>query len=241
MSTVIPQCTSCKTKDCYINRFASSSWKKIIEQLKTTKKYKKGQSVFREGDKVDGIYFIYKGKIKIYNSGPKGRVMIVRLANTGEIFGHRGFGKKMIYPISAAALEDSMICFIPLQSFSDSLYHNPDLMYHLMFFYADELKRAEYKLRSLSMMTAKQKVAEVLLTTRSIFGTIRSDGHDWIDISLSRQELADISGISLEEIIRTLSMLKKEGAIAISAKAIAIANEKVLSALLEGFDNLLLP
>jgi CRP-like cAMP-binding protein len=241
MSVSKPQCTSCKTTDCYVNRFASPSWKTIIGELKTEKKYKRLQVIFREGEPVSGIYFIYKGKVKIYNSGPKGRIMIVRLAKTGDIFGHRGLGQQMIYPISAAAIEESVICFIPFKVFSDSLYHNPDLMYHLMFFYADELKRAEYKLRSLSMMNVKQKSAEVLLTLRSMFGTTDRNGEEQLNITLSRQELADIAGISLEEIIRTLSLFKREGAISMSGKEITIVNDKLLKALLTGFDNLLLP
>ena len=147
----------------------------------------------------------------------------------------------MIYPISAATLEDSTICFVPFKNFSDLLYHNPDLMYNLMFFYADELKRAEYKLRSLSLMNVKQKVAEVLLTIRNIFGTTVRDGTELLNVALSRQEMADIAGVSLEEIIRTLSLFKKEGAIYILGKEIAIVSDKQLKDLLIGFDNLLLP
>jgi len=220
--------------------YCTDEWKKILTQKKNSSRYAKGQTIFLEGDPVPGIYFIYRGKVKIFNTGPKRRTQIVRLAGKGDIFGHRGFGHQMVYPISAAALEDTVACFIPHHEFLDALNHNPPLVLQLMLFYADELKHAEYKLRSLSQMTVKQKLAEAILMLRHIYGIKRTDDMKVLNINLSRQEYADIVGSSLEEIIRTFSQLQKEGAIKLTRSTVAIQDESLLKEHLKDFRNMML-
>lgn len=236
-----PTCTNCDSTNCFVNRFVAEEWKQKLAANKTVKHYKSGTVIFREGDPVYGIYFIYSGKVKVYNTGPDGRSQIVRLAGNGNILGHRGLGNQLLYPISASALEDSSICFITTQDFITALEHNPSFAINLLMFYAAELRRAEYKLRSLSQMTVKQKLADAILTVRDIYGIKKSHGRKVLAVKLSRQEYADIVGASIEEVIRTFSQLKKEGILILERKYICIAKEKELAKLLEGFRNILLP
>ncbi|MCX6291644.1 MAG: Crp/Fnr family transcriptional regulator [Bacteroidetes bacterium] len=241
MKFINPSCVSCSAKNCFINKYCTDEWKKTLSEKKMSNRYSKGQVIFLEGDSVPGIYFIYKGKVKIYNTGPKGRTQIVRFADKGDIFGHRGFGQHLVYPISAAAIEDTVSCFIPYKEFLEALNNNPPLVLNLMLFYADELKRAEYKLRSLSQMTVKQKLAEAILTIRSIYGAEKKENLKFLKVNLSRQEYADIVGSSLEEIIRTFSLLQKEGGIVTTRNSVAIVDESILKSYLKDFKNVLLP
>lgn len=236
-----PICTSCDSKKCFINRFVADQWKEKIAASKTVHLYKSGKRIFTEGEPVNGIYFIYNGKVKVFNTGPDGRSQIVRLAGSGEILGHRGLGFSMNYPISASALEDATICFIKTEDFLMALEHNPAFAINLLMFYASELRRAEYKLRSLSQMTVKQKLADALLTVCDIYGVQKKNGKKVLAVKLSRQEYADIVGASIEEVIRTFSQLKKEGIVLAEGKYIVINKEKELENLLTGFRNILLP
>ncbi|MEO6168601.1 MAG: Crp/Fnr family transcriptional regulator [Chitinophagales bacterium] len=236
-----PICTHCDSKKCFINRFVAGEWKEKLASGKTVQRYKSGKRIFTEGDPVNGIYFIYSGKVKVFNTGPDGRYQIVRLAGSGEILGHRGLGLSMNYPISAIALEDAIICFIKTEDFLMALEHNAAFSINLLMFYASELRRAEYKLRSLSQMTVKQKLADALLTIRDIYGVRKGNGKKELAVKLSRQEYADIVGASIEEVIRTFSQLKKEGLILLEGKYVIINKEKELEKLLTGFRNIMLP
>lgn len=234
-------CTKCDSTDCFINRFVSREWKKKVEAGKISLPFEKGESIFREGDPVSGIYFIYEGKVKVYNSGLKGRAQIVRFANSGDILGHRGFGKTHLYPIGAAALEHSTLCFVPTALFLKTLDHNHAMVIELLEFYADELRRAENKLRVITQLSVKQKLAEAFVTLSEIYGMSRSGTTDFLNVQLSRLEYAEITGASLEEVIRTISQLKKEGVIRSEKKRIGISNWKKMRALLSDFGPLRLP
>jgi CRP/FNR family transcriptional regulator len=218
-----------------IQRFVNAEWKLKIEKRKTVSLYKKGQLLFNEGNPVTGVYFIYSGKVKIFLNSPGGKVHITRLAGIGDIVGHRGFNYEKIYPASAAAIEDSSIGFIPIADFMEALDNNAPLFNELLFFFGEELKRAEYKLCSFSQMTVKQRLSEALLNIRRVFGEKKIGKMTVLDAVLSRQELADMTGASIEEIIRTISQLKKEGMIQTIEKNIGIKSDKKLLALIDGF------
>lgn len=236
-----PNCNNCNSENCFINRYVSKDWKKKVNQQRLTITVKKGVVIFKEGDPVSGIYFIYKGKVKVYNSGIRNKTQIVRFADSGNILGHRGFGKLRVYPIGATALENSTICFVPSEVFLYAMNNNGLLAVELVNFYADELRRAENKLRSLSQMTVKQKIAEAILTLSEIYGVTKENETEFLKVQLSRQEYADITGASLEEVIRTISQLKKEELIAIEGKKIGISNRNILKEMLSEFGPLRLP
>ena len=73
--------------------------------------------VFKEGDPVTGIYFVYEGKLKIHKRWGDDKELIVRIADKGTIAGHRGLGKNFIYPVSGIAIEPAKVCFINLVFF----------------------------------------------------------------------------------------------------------------------------
>ena len=111
----------------------------------------------------------------------------------------------------------------------------------LLNFYADELRRTEHKLLSLSQMTVKQKLAECLLTLAEIYGTTSRKKVSFLNVKLSRQEFADVIGSSIEEVIRTIGVMKKEGLIASEGKEVGITDIRKLKDLLSGYGTLRLP
>ncbi len=236
-----PACTNCDSPKCFINNFTKKEWKSKINKERTTLKISKSLTIFNEGDPVQGIYFIYKGKVKVYNNGVKNRTQIVRLANAGQILGHRGLGVSHKYPIGASTLENSTLCFIPMHMFEQALKHNPELVIELMTFFAEELRRAENKLRSLSQMTVRQKMAEAFITLHEIYGSSKIENVSFLNVELSRQDYADIIGASLEEVIRTISIMTKSKLIHIKGKRIGITDPQKLADMLVDFGSLRLP
>src|SRR5690242_13150444 len=96
----------CNLNSCFLCQHCSEGWKELIRLKKTTIFYKKGKTIFSEGEKVKGIYFIYSGSVKVHKKWLDKKELIIRLAKSGGVIGHRGLGTAKVYPVSATALED---------------------------------------------------------------------------------------------------------------------------------------
>lgn len=217
--------TACDLKSCFLCRLSLKEWVPAIDSNRKTFHFKKGELIFKEGDKLKGIYFIYKGIVKVHKKWGDDKELIVRIAKDGDIVGHRGLGSNTYYPISGTALEPTTVCFIDLDFFESTLRVNHEFLYQLMMFFADELQESERRMRNLAHMPVKGRVMQAFLLLKNKFG-INEKG--FIDISLSRQDLASFVGATYETVFRSINELTEEGLIETSGKNISIKNEEKL-------------
>lgn len=203
-------------------------WQPAIAANKKNFKVKRGEVIFNEGDAVKGVYFVYEGIVKVHKKWGAEKELIIRFAAKGAIFGHRGLGGNNVYPISATALEDSIICFVEIDFFESTLKVNTDFTYGLMMFFASELQESEKKMRNLAHMSVKGRVSQSLISLQGQFRT-KEDGS--INIELSRQDLASYAGATYETVFRVLTEMLKEGVIEAAGKKIIVKDEQKLLAL----------
>ena len=199
-------CRDCSNKKCYINSNCLSSWLEFVQKFKTRKLFSAGLKVFTEGDLVTGIYVICSGKIKITMKTDKSDETIIRLAGDGQVLGHRGISKNMVYPISAETLEDSELAFIPHEEFFKLLRHNIDLSFFMMMFFADELMRSEQKLRLHVLKSDKEKVASSICMIIDAFGYSKGEVNK-IDSTLKMSELSNFAETPKPRLTRVLNIL----------------------------------
>lgn len=216
----------CDLASCFLCRVCTKEWLPAIDAHRQTFQVSKGERLFEEGSEVTGIYFIYTGTFKVHKKWTEDKELIVRLAKSGAILGHRGLGKDVYYPVSATALETSQVCFIDLAFFQATLKVNHDFLYQLMMFFAGELKESEKRMRNLAHMPVKGRVANALLSLREKFGT---DENGCIDITLSRQDLASYTGTTYETVFRIINEMVQEGSVKLYGKDICIENEEKLN------------
>ena len=204
----------CDLNTCTMCRLCIKEWIPAVKAHRKNFSLKKGQLLFREGDPVNGIYFIYTGKVKVHKHWGEEKELIVRFAQAGDIVGHRGVGSELIYPVSATALEPVTVCFIDLAFFTSTLKVNTAFLYELMLFFASELKVSERKMRDLAHMPVKGRLAQALITLHEKFGG-NKDGI--INMALSKQDLASYIGTTYETVFRMiqelveLKLIKTEG------------------------------
>ena len=86
--------TTCNLYDCFLCQHCMIEWRPLIGLNKDTRMIKKGKAVFRESDPVEGIYFLYRGWVKIHKEWTHPKELVVRFAGSGDIIGHRGLGEK---------------------------------------------------------------------------------------------------------------------------------------------------
>ena len=219
---------NCDLQSCFLCNLCLHEWLPAIKATKKTIHFNKAELIFKEGDDVKGIYFIFKGTVKVHKKWGKEKELIIRFAKTGEIIGHRGLGEEIIYPVSATALESTMVCYIDLDFFQTTLRVNNNFTIRLLLFYAEELQRSERKMNILAHMQVKGRIAYSLLSLKNKFG-VRTNGE--INIILSRQDLASYSGTTYETVFRILNEFVREEFITINNKNIAILNEEQLKGL----------
>lgn len=226
------KCETCTHYKCFINKYCSTEWKPLITYHKISTDYPAGSTIFSEGDPVKGIYQIYSGKIKVVTSFNGDKERIVRLAKSEELLGHRGLGGKMIYPVTAITLEDSQVTFIPIDIFYSTIKSNPELSFQLLMFYADEFKATEKRMKMMSSMAAKEKVAVAILSIVNAFGFDSKDT-TLLSFTPTRKDIASIAGTTYETVIRVLSNLEKSNIIVQEGKAIRVLDLDYLRSLCE--------
>lgn len=218
----------CDVQSCFLCKRCLPDWLPVIASHKQNLVFKKGELIFEEGGTVSGIYFLYKGKVKVHKRWGDDKQLILHFAKEGDMIGYRGLGSDRRYPVTASALEDVTVCFIDIPFFETTLQVNQQLTYSLMQFYANELQAAEQRMRNLAHMDVKGRVADTLLMLKRNF---QEDNSGAINIALSRQDMASYSGTTYETFFRVLNELSKEGIINFSGKSIAIIKEHKLEEL----------
>lgn len=223
---------TCDLNTCFLCTSCLKDWKPAIDANKKNIKVKRGQQVFREGDEVKGIFFVYSGKVKVHKKWDDEKELIVRFGQKGNVLGYLGLGGSGFYPVSATAIEDTMLCFIEMDFLETTMNVNNAFVVKLMRILAGELQESERRMRNLAHMSVKGRVAQALLSLQTQFGT---DEEGFIDIELSRQDLSSFTGASYESLFRTINDLLADDVIVVSGKRIAIKNEHSFRELGEGY------
>lgn len=215
---------SCDLQSCSFCKLCLKEWLPIVDHNRQTLHVNKGETFIQEGEKVTGVYFVYEGAVKVHKKWGE-KELIVRFAKKGDIVGHRGLGTDIYYPVSATAIEPAIVCFIEIDFFMSSLKVNQDFLFQLMMFFAEELKVSERKMRNLAHMPVKGRVALAILTLQEKFGVLE-DG--FIDLTLTKQDLASYTGATYETVFRVLNELADENLVKLSGKTMGVLNQQKL-------------
>ncbi len=226
------QCEECSEDSCLIKYLIGSEYLKAVRNGMTQNVYKKDTHIFKEGDPIFGIYFIQSGGVKVVTTSLNGREQVVRLAKAGQILGHRGLDSARYY-FNAIALMDTMVCFIESKVFNATCLNSAELSYHLMILFAHELRRAELRVKYQAQMNIREKVAEAFLYINEVFGV--NPETKLLNISLSRQDIADTAGTTAEQVTRQLRDFENEKLIARDKWSIKILDIKGMEKIVEDY------
>ena len=217
---------SCNLQNCFLCKHSLPGWIPAIAANKKNITYKKGALIASEGDPVKGIFFLYEGVVKVHRQWEKNREVVLRFAKAGDIVGYRGLGDQKLYPVSITALQPSTMCFVDLSFFETSLGVNHQVTYQLMKLYASELEEAEKRMRNLALMDVNGRLCDSLLFLEKRFGKTRSG---FINLLLSRQDLASFTGTTYETLFRTIAELVRNKIIKVNGKKIYLLKPEKLA------------
>jgi CRP-like cAMP-binding protein len=185
--------------------------------------YKKGQIIFREGALPTGIFYITNGKVKKYKIDNEGKEHIVYVANTGELIGYHAILSEDRYPDSAAALEESIITFIPKEDFLMVLQQSDTLSNRLLKTLSHEFAVLINGLTLFAQRSVRERLALQLIVLREKYKINFHPGMP-VEINMSRDDLASLVGTARENVVRILTEFKQEEILITKGRKIIILN-----------------
>ena len=226
------RCENCIIRQLNSLKALTKEELKKISDSKVTKSVKKGEVLFEEGERLNGVFCVRSGVSKLSKMSDNGKDQIVKIAAKGEVMGQRSVIAEERTNLSAVALNDMEVCYIPKHHLTDNINDNVAFTKAVLVHMANELKFADNVIVNMAQKTVKQRLAETLLYLKNNFG---EDEEGFLNIILSREDIANVVGTAKEACIRTLTNFKKENMISTNGKRIKIVDEKMLCRLFEGF------
>jgi CRP-like cAMP-binding protein len=194
---------------------------------RSDQKFLKGDVIFREGSVPSGIFLIRSGKVKKYKVDSLSKEQIIYVAGPGELIGYHAVLSEERYPDSAAAIEDSLISFIPQDDFIRVLHRSPAFNWRLLKSLSHEFTVLVNSISVIAQRTAPERLAIALIVLREKYKEEGSDEKDII-LNISRMDLANMAGIAQENVIRLLKEFKAEGILETDGRKIRVRDIKRL-------------
>jgi len=177
--------------------------------------------LYHEGNKVTGCYFILSGIIKIFKTGADGKEQIIRFAKPGDLISFRSVFSNEPACTTAQVHEDSTLLFISTDTIIHLVKGNGLFSLDLLHLACKELGEANEYITDIAQKSVRERLAEVLLKLMHNFGL---DSDNYLTITLTREELANIVGTATESVIRLLSEFKEDQLIELQGRKIKFLN-----------------
>jgi CRP/FNR family transcriptional regulator len=202
----------------------------IVAPLLQEERYRQNEYLFYEGDSAQGLFIVEEGQVKIIKHSPRGKDMILHLLGPGEMFGEVAAFDGGPSPASAQAFEDATVFHLPQRDFLRLLHEYPSVALRVIEDLGHKLRDAHDLIRALTADTVEKRIATVLLKLAEKLGRSEERGIR-LKIQLSRQDLADMAGTTIETAIRVLSKFSKDQLLMKEGKDIIILDRGALTSL----------
>jgi CRP/FNR family transcriptional regulator len=201
-----------------------------IAQVAHVATFSRGDVIFNEGDPAASFYVVTAGRVKISKSTPGGNELILEIFGVGDPLGAVAVYEDLPFPATATALEDTSCVLIPRQQFFALLETHPTLVRGLLLGLTTRLVELTNRLAELTRTRVEGRLARLFLKMAEQMGRPDARG-ELVPAALSRQELADLTGTTIETAIRVMSRWHKQNVVHTEKDGFVIADRKALEAL----------
>jgi CRP/FNR family transcriptional regulator len=192
-----------------------------FEKIKRSLQYEPHQTIFYEGHACLGLYLLCAGRVKLTRSSARGQRQIVRILEGGELIEKHAFRDRALHEVTCETLEPSQICLIEKEPYLALIRHNPELALKVIQLLSSELGMHMDQLDQFTFKTARERLAGLLLELGDRFGK-KAGEKVLVGITLKREEVAEMAGITVETVIRLLGAFRDEGLVNIDGRAITL-------------------
>jgi len=200
---------------------------KALSAVFFKKYYRKSEIIFTEGEPAERFYILSSGKVKITKATSEGREVIIEIILPGEPFGAMAVLQGAEYPATSETMEPSETIETKKETLLEVCEQYPGLLLKLTSKIAERVRESHEMLKGIAFEKVEARIARVLLRLAEKAGKPTDEGI-MIDIRLTKQDLAEMTGTTVETAIRTMSKLKKDGLIIESHRRVIIPDPKAL-------------
>lgn len=197
-------------KDIPIFNTLTSPDQKEISPYLLPATYRKKETVFSEGDPSEWFYIVKKGKVKITKLSTEGKELILEIIQPLEFFGGVAVLRGFPYPANAVAMENTEVIRIARKNLLKIMDRFPNLMYCMATNIGERIKGSHEALKSIALEKVESRMASLLMKLADKAGRQTPEGL-LIDMKLTKQDLAEMVGTTVETSIRTMSKFSKAG------------------------------
>lgn len=206
------QCTGryCAQKVSIFAKLNEDQLKEVVNLIER-KRYKKGDSIFSEGDVSDRLYIVNSGKVKVFKYTKEGKEQILYVLSEGDFVGELSLLKKDELEFNGEALEDTSFCIIRKDHFDALIAKYPEITLRIMEKLHDRIRSLESLIQNLSTKDVEARIARLLVSFAREFGMRQANGSVEIEMPLSREEIGNYVGLTRETVSRKLSVMQDSG------------------------------
>ena len=197
--------------------------------------FKKGETLFSEGEDATGFYLLVSGSIKLCRMSPDGREKVLHFVKPRETFAEAAFFGDGKYPAEARALEGGDVLYLPRQGFMELMSRNPGFAMNLVVSLSLMLRQFVRQIEELSFADVASLLASFLVRRASESST-SYDGITYIDLGIKKGELASRLGTASETISRTFKKFKEEGIIEVQGNRVVVHQMDKLQKISERYE-----
>jgi CRP-like cAMP-binding protein len=194
--------------------------------------YEKGETVFAEGDPPDFLVTIARGRVKVVKTIPSGKEIILEIFGPGDPVGAVVAYEGRPYPASAVAIEHSECILVRRNEFFALFERHPSLVRGFLTGMAQRIVELTRRIPEVAGGRVETRFAHLFLKLADRMGRNRADGR-FVPLPLSRQELADLAGTTIETSIRIMSRWGKEGIVLTERDGFLVKDQAALERLVE--------
>ena len=205
---------------------------RIVAQAARLRRVKDSAYFFHQGEPATVLYVLTEGRIKFTQVTPEGHGVLLRVIGPGETFGAVAALSDAVHPASAEATGECAALGWQSETISDLMERFPRLALNALRFLAGRLKEFQDRYRELATQRVERRIAHALLRLAHQVGR-QMEGGTLIDLTLSRQDIAEMSGTTLFTVSRTLSGWEGAGIIKSGRERVFILKADELRAIAE--------
>lgn len=185
------------------------------------KHFRRGESLFSEGDSCTGLFLVATGKVRIFKISAAGREQVLAVEGPGSSFAELPVFDGGNYPASASALEDTEVLFISRKDFQNFCREHPEVALKVIAVVGSRLRRLVGIIEDLSFTTVRQRLIALILRMAQTSGSSLKEGVR-VELTMSHQDLAAELGTVRELVSRNLSRLQAEGFLEVDGRKIVV-------------------
>ena len=199
-----------------------------LAMIVTDQVFRRGQTIFTEGDEATGFYVGITGRVKIFKLSFEGKEQILHIFGPGEPFGEVPVFTGQHFPANAEAMEESRIFFFPRDSFIELIRRNPSMALNMLAVLSVRLRRFTHLIDDLSLKEVPGRLSAYLL-----YLSEQEKGTADLELTITKTQLASLLGTIPETLSRIFGKMSKQGLIELEGPRIKIVDRQGLEDLAE--------